>query len=96
MNYIKLLLVSEAHIMKEYKNLKRRVLKLNKNMYFNQLCLKKKMTSTYAKITSQITLPWYKIYPTERVRDEIKFLYRVFFFSYLTDKHRPDALLSFY
>ena len=55
--FYQLLLASEAHIINGYNNLKRNFLKCYENMYCNQLCLKKKVISNYAKIKLQKNLP---------------------------------------
>jgi hypothetical protein len=62
-----------------FKNLKRTQYNCNANIYFNQQCLKRKLTPSYAKIRIPHTSPASKYTQHKvtniRIKDEIRFLH---------------------
>ena len=63
----------------QYENVKRKLLSCNADIYFNRQCLRKKLTSNFARIKIPSYSPAAKAtivkIQTIRVREEIKFLY---------------------
>jgi hypothetical protein len=78
MNQLKIITASRSPIYK-FENLKRTLYNCNANIYFNQQCLKGKLTPTYAKIHIPHTSPASRYTQHKvsniRIKDEIKFLH---------------------
>ena len=78
MNKLKIVNASRGFV-HQYKNVKRKLLSCNADIYFNQQCLRKKLTPKFARIKIPNYSPAAKatIVKTQtiRVREEIKFLY---------------------
>jgi hypothetical protein len=78
MPQLKIINASRSSIYR-FENLKRKLYNCNAHIYFNKKCLKKKPTSTYAKIRVPNTSPACRYTQHKvtniRIRDEIKFLH---------------------
>ena len=74
MNKMKIIGTSQVHNHK-FKNLKRKILNCNANLFFNQKCLKHKITPKYANIqvpyTSEASVHTQRKVQVLRVKDEI-------------------------
>ena len=79
MSSMKVVVASQAKCINQYKNLKRKVLNCDANIYFNKQCLSYGLTPKYADIrvpnTSRAAQYTQQKLIRIRLRDEIKFLY---------------------
>jgi len=78
MSPLKVIDTGQGSIQK-FTSLKRKLYNCNASIYFNQQCLKKKLTPVYARIKIPNTSPVCKYTlhkaTSMRIRDEMKFLY---------------------
>jgi len=75
------LIASQARTIFQYKNTRIKVLKCCANIYFNKQCLVRRIVPSYANIklpnTSPAASTTQKKVHSMRIKDEIKFLYKV-------------------
>jgi hypothetical protein len=75
-----LYLTGQAKSINAYKNVRIKIMKCTANIYFNQQCLKRKSIPKYAKLMVPNTSPaaheTRKKIHHNRIKDEIKFLYK--------------------
>jgi hypothetical protein len=79
MQSVKIPVASQARSIRQYKNVKRKILICNANIHFNRECIKRNITPKYANIKIPSTSPAEKHTKKEtllqRIKDEGKFLY---------------------
>jgi hypothetical protein len=71
MTHLKIINASRGSIQK-YENLKRKLYNCNANIYFNNQCLKKQLTPSYANIKFPNTSPAYKYTQKNYLLSELK------------------------
>jgi hypothetical protein len=79
MHSVTIPVASQARSIHQYKNVKRKILICNANIYFNHQCIQRNITPKYAHIKIPNTSPaasYTKKKPQmQRIKDEIKFMY---------------------
>ena len=77
-NSIKIAIINQNCI-SQYKNLKRKILKCNLNIYFNKQCVIRGLIPKYVHIKAPFTFPTAKLTVGKsqniHIKDEMKFLY---------------------